>query len=387
MFNIKTMNKIAPAGLHRFTPGEFQCGDDIETPDAFLVRSAALHEVELPTSLKAIARAGAGVNNVPIDKCSDAGIVVFNTPGANANGVKELVIGTMILASRNVIPATEWVKTLKGKGDEVPNLVEKGKKQFIGPELAGKKLGVIGLGAIGVRVANAARALDMDVYGYDPYLSVEAAWAISRDIYHASSLNDIFQNCDYITIHVPLTPETRGLINAESIAAMKRGVRIFNLARGDLAVSEDVAKGLQCGQVASYVVDFPCDELLDVPGVISIPHLGASTPESEENCATMAASELMDFLKYGIIRNSVNFPNVDLPISAAGRVTIIHKNKPTMLSQITACFAEACINIENIIDKSKKEMAYTIVDVSEERLDAVTDRLRALDGVIRVRVI
>ncbi|MFT8888448.1 MAG: phosphoglycerate dehydrogenase [Ethanoligenens sp.] len=387
MFNIKTMNKISLSGLTKFTPGEFQYGDDVEKPDAFIVRSASLHEVELPASLKAIARAGAGVNNVPVDKCSEEGVVVFNTPGANANGVKELLIGALVLSSRNVLDAVAWAKTLKGQGDAVPKLVEKGKSQFVGPELAGKKLGVIGLGAIGVKAANAAQALGMEVYGYDPYLSVEAAWGISQTIHHAPSLSVIYEKCDYITIHVPLTPETRGTFNTESIAAMKKGVRLFNLARGELAVPADIIEALKSGHVASYVVDFPCDELLDVPGVIPIPHLGASTPESEDNCAAMAADELINFLKTGAVKNSVNFPNVDMPLSSAGRVTIIHKNVPNMLSQITACFAQANINIDNIIDKSKKQMAYTIVDVSDEKLDAVADALRAVDGVIRVRVI
>lgn len=387
MYAIKTMNKISPSGLTKFAPGEFQYGDDIEKPDAFIVRSASLHEVELPASLKAIARAGAGVNNIPVEKCSEEGIVVFNTPGANANGVKELLIGALVLASRNVIDAVAWAKGLKGNGDDVPKLVEKGKKQFVGPELAGKKLGVVGLGAIGVQVANAAQALGMDVYGYDPYLSVQAAWGISQSIHHAASLNEIYQNCDYITIHVPLTSETRGTFNAESIAAMKKGVRLFNLARGELAVPADIAEALKAGQVASYVVDFPCDELLDVPGVIPIPHLGASTPESEDNCAAMAADELIAFLKTGAIKNSINFPNVEMPISADSRVTIVHKNVPNMLSQITTCFANANINIDNIINKSKKEMAYTIVDVSDQKLDAVVDALQAVDGVIRVRVI
>lgn len=387
MFNIKTMNKISPTGLSRFTPGEFQYGDEVESPDAFLVRSAALHEVPLSESLLAIARAGAGVNNIPLDKCSEAGVVVFNTPGANANGVKELVLASLILASRNVIDAVQWAKGLKGQGDAVPKLVEKGKSQFVGPEIAGKKLGVIGLGAIGVRVANAAQALGMEVYGYDPYLSVDAAWSITRSIHHAASLSDIYANCDYITIHVPLTPETRGTFNAESIAAMKRGVRLFNLARGELAVPADVASALKNGQVASYVVDFPTDELLDVPGVIPVPHLGASTPESEDNCAKMAADELIAFLKTGVIRNSVNFPNVDMPFSSAARVTVVHKNVPNMLAQITGCFAAEGVNIDNIIDKSKKEAAYTIVDVADQKLDAVAERLRAVEGVIRVRTL
>lgn len=387
MFSIQTMNKISPTGLSRFAPGEFQYGDSVEKPDAFIVRSAALHDVPLPESLLAIARAGAGVNNIPVEKCGDAGIVVFNTPGANANGVKELLIAALVLSSRNLVGAVEWAQGLKGQGDAVPGLVEKGKKQFVGPEIAGKKLGVIGLGAIGVRVANAAQALGMEVYGYDPYLSVDAAWSISQGIHHATNLSVIYENCDYITVHVPLTPETRGTFNAASITAMKRGVRLFNLARGELAVPGDIVEALKSGQVASYTVDFPCDELLGVPGVIPIPHLGASTPESEDNCAAMAADELIAFLKTGAIRNSVNFPAVDMPFSAAARVTIVHKNVPNMLVQITGCFAAEGVNIENIIDKSKKDTAYTMVDVADEKLDAVAARLRAVDGVVRVRVL
>jgi len=387
MFHIKTMNKISPAGTTYFTPGEFNFGDDVEKPDALIVRSATILETELPASIKAIARAGAGVNNIPVEKCSEAGIVVFNTPGANANGVKELVIGAMIMASRNVIDAVEWAKTLKGSGSDVGKLVEKGKGKFAGPELAGKKLGVIGLGAIGVMVANASQALDMEVYGFDPYLSVDAAWGISRAILRATSLKEIYEKCDYITVHVPLTPETRGTFNAESIALMKRGVRLFNFARGELAVTEDIKTAIESGQIASYTVDFPSDELLCVNGVISVPHLGASTPESEDNCAVMAVQELISFLKTGTIRNSVNFPNAEMPFSADTRITVIHKNIPNMISQISSCFAQENINIENFLNKSKKELAYTIIDTSSETVDKVVERLRAIDSVIKVRVI
>lgn len=387
MFKIKTMNKISPIGLSQFKPGAYTCSDDEEAPDGIIVRSASLHEMELPKSLKAIARAGAGTNNIPIDKCSESGIVVFNTPGANANGVKELVIGALIFASRNVIDAANWVQGLKGKGEEVGSLVEKGKKQFVGPEIAGKTLGVIGLGAIGVKVANAAKSLGMDVYGYDPYLSVKSAWGISHHIHHAASLNEIFEKCDYISIHVPLNNETKGMINAQSIAAMKKGVRIFNFARGGLAVSDDIKAGLESGQIASYTVDFPCDELLGVKGVISIPHLGASTPESEDNCAYMAANELIDFLEEGTIRNSVNFPNVELPISGNTRLTVIHKNIPNMVAQIAAVFSSENINIENMVDKSKKDYAYTIIDVSGDAVDKAVEKLNAINGVVRVRVI
>lgn len=385
MFKIKTMNKISPAGLSQLKPGDFTVSDDVENPDAVLVRSAKLHDMELPNSLKAIARAGAGTNNIPIDKCSENGVVVFNTPGANANGVKELVIGSLIMTSRNVVAASNWAQTLKGKGEEVEKLVEKGKSQFVGPEISGKTLGVIGLGAIGVLVANAAKSLGMEVYGYDPYLSVNAAWGISRTIHHAATLKEIYENCDYITIHVPLNNETSGTFNAESIAAMKTGVRLFNFARGGLAVAADIKAGLESGKIASYTIDFPCDELLGVKGVIPVPHLGASTPESEDNCAIMAAKELTEFLENGTIKNSVNFPNIELPASDGTRITVVHKNIPNMLTQISAAFSG--INIENMVDKSKKENAYTILDVSGEQVDQAVERLKAIPGVIRVRVI
>lgn len=387
MFKIKTMNKISPIGLAQFKPGAYAISEEEQSPDAILVRSASLHEVELPKSLKAIARAGAGTNNIPIDRCSENGIVVFNTPGANANAVKELVIASLIFTSRNVVDAANWVQGLKGKGDEVGKLVEKGKSQFVGPEIAGKTLGVIGLGAIGVLVANAANRLGMEVYGYDPYISVERAWGISRSIHRAASINEIYEKSDFITIHVPLNDETRGTINAQSIALMKNGVRIFNFARGDLAVAADIKAGLESGKIASYTVDFPCDELLGVKGVLSIPHLGASTPESEDNCALMAANELIDFLENGTIKNSVNFPNVDLPRSGDTRITVIHKNIPNMLAQIASAFSQCNINIENMVDKSKKEYAYTIIDVIGDTVDKAVETLQNIDGVIRVRVI
>ncbi len=387
MFNIITLNKISPSGLSQFKPGAYVCSDEIENPDAVLVRSASLHDAVLPKSLKAIARAGAGTNNIPVDKCSEEGIVVFNTPGANANAVKELVIGALIMASRNVVEASNWVQTLKGRGDEVGKLVEKGKGQFVGPELSGKTIGVIGLGAIGVMVANAAKSLGMEVYGYDPYISVEAAWGISRSIHHSASLKEIYEKCDYITIHVPLNNETRGTFNAETIAAMKNGVRLFNFARGELAVPADIIAGLESGKIASYTIDFPCDELLGVKGVIPVPHLGASTPESEDNCAFMAANELISFLEEGNIKNSVNFPNVEMPVSTDTRITVVHKNIPSMVAQISAAFSKDDINIENMLDKSKKENAYTIIDVSGDAIEKAVERLREIEGVIRVRVI
>ena len=387
MFQIKTMNKISPAGLDHFTTDEFICGDDVENPDAIIVRSASLHDMEMPKTLKAVARAGAGVNNIPIDKCSETGIVVFNTPGANANGVKELVLGSMIMTLRNVVDAVTWAKTLKGSGDEVPKLVEKGKGKFTGPEIAGKKLGVIGLGAIGVMVANSANDLGMQVYGFDPFLSIDAAWGISRSIIRAKSLREIYENCDFITVHVPLTPETRGMYNAESFAMMKRGVRLFNFARGELAVNADIVEGLQSGQLGSYTLDFPSDELLGVPGVISVPHLGASTFESEDNCASMAALELIDFLRTGDIKNSVNFPNAEMPFASKTRITVIHRNIPSMISKISNCFSENNINIDNLLNKSKKENAYSIIDTDDEFVDKVVEKIKAIEGVIRVRVI
>ena len=387
MFKIKTLNKISPVGLSQFKPDAYTCSDDEEAPDGVLVRSAKMHDMTLPKSLKAIARAGAGTNNIPVDVCSENGIVVFNTPGANANAVKELVIGALVFTSRNVVEASNWVQGLKGKGDEVAKLVEKGKSQFVGPELAGKTIGVIGLGAIGVMVANAAKSLGMEVYGYDPYISVDAAWGISRSIHHAASVNEIYEKSDFITIHVPLNNETKGTFNAQSIASMKNGVRLLNFARGELAVPADIKAGLESGKIASYTVDFPCDELLGVKGVIPVPHLGASTPESEDNCAYMAANELIAFLEEGTIKNSVNFPNVDMPVSSDIRITVVHKNIPNMVTQIAAAFGGDNINIENMVDKSKKEYAYTILDVSGDAIDKAVESLKAVDGVIRVRVI
>lgn len=388
MLKIKTLNKISPVGLDCFDRKYYTYGDEIENPDAVMVRSAAMHEMEFPDSLKAIARAGAGVNNIPVDRCSEAGIVVFNTPGANANAVKELVLAGLLISSRKVIAGIEWAKTLKGNGDQVGKMVEKGKSAFTGPEIAGKRLGVIGLGAIGIMVANAARSLGMEVYGYDPYLSVDAAWNLSRAIHHATSIKDIFAECDYITVHVPLTNETRGLINAESIATMRDGVRILNFARGDLVNDADLIAALESGKVAAYVTDFADDALLGVDGVIAIPHLGASTPESEDNCAQMAAKELIDYLENGNITNSVNLPNVSSPRDTDCRLCVIHRNVPNMLSQISGVVSAGGLNIENMINKAKKDYAYTILDLQADAVaPAVVEQIMAIDGVIRVRVI
>lgn len=385
MYQIKTLNKISKNGLDRFN-ANYNCADEIDAPDAILVRSASMHEMEMPESLLAIARAGAGVNNIPCDKCAEQGIVVFNTPGANANAVKELVLAGLLMCSRKVLPAIEWAKTLKGNGAEVGKMVEKGKGAFAGPEIMGKKLGVIGLGAIGILVANAASALGMEVYGYDPYLSVDAAWKLSRSIKHAADMNEIFTECDYITVHVPLTPDTKGFINNDSIATMKDGVRILNFARGDLVDSNAIIDALANGKVAAYVTDFPSDEVIGVDGVIAIPHLGASTPESEENCAVMAADEIREYLENGNIINSVNMPNVVVPRSTAVRVCIIHNNIPNMIAQISAAVSACNINIEKLNNQSRKDYAYTILDV-EAIDDAAIESIKAIDGVIRVRVI
>ncbi|MBE6905506.1 MAG: 3-phosphoglycerate dehydrogenase [Ruminococcaceae bacterium] len=386
MYQILTLNKISPSGLDVFDKTKYRITEDGANPDGILVRSAAMHDMALPQSLKAIARAGAGVNNIPIDKCSEQGIVVFNTPGANANAVKELVICALLMSARKIYPAMEWTQTLKGQGEEVPKLVEKGKSQFVGPELCGKKLGVIGLGAIGTRIANFARHLDMEVWGYDPYMSVETAWNISRDIKRAASLKEIYENCDFITLHLPSTPETKGMINSQSIQMMKHGVRLLNFARGDLVINEDLIEGLNEKQIRCYFTDFPSDELLGHPGVLAIPHLGASTPESEDNCAKMAASELVDYLENGNIKNSVNLPAVSMARSGDMRITMIHKNIPAMITKIATEISDSGVNIENLTNKSKKDYAYTMVDINGTVSDSVIAKLRGIEGVVRVNI-
>ena len=385
VMNILTLNKISACGTSRFDAAKYTVGDAVENPDGIMVRSAAMHEMELPASLAAIARAGAGVNNIPVDKCSEAGIVVFNTPGANANAVKELVIAGLLISSRKVIPAIEWAKTLKGNGDAVPKMVEKGKSAYAGPEIKGKRLGVIGLGAIGILVANAAKSLGMEVYGYDPFLSVDAAWGLSRAIHHATSLDQIYAECDYITVHVPLTADTREMFNAQAFAAMKPGVRVLNFSRAELVNAADMKAALADGKVAAYVVDFPTEDMLDVENVIAIPHLGASTPESEDNCAVMAADELMDYLENGNITHSVNYPEVSVPRSTETRVCVLHRNIPNMLTQISGVLAADGNNIETMTNRSKKDYAYTILDVVGDVAEASLDKIQAVDGVIRVR--
>jgi D-3-phosphoglycerate dehydrogenase len=387
LFNILTLNKIAECGINRFGKDIYNISDDIDAPDGIMVRSASLHETEFPASLKAIARAGAGVNNIPIDRCSEAGIVVFNTPGANANAVKELVLAGLLISSRKIIHAIEWAKTLKGKGSEVPKLVEKGKSSFAGPEIKGKALGVIGLGAIGVLVANSAKRLGMEVYGYDPYISVDAAWGLSSSVNHASSLQQVFEKCDYITVHVPLAPDTREMLNASAFDMMREGVRILNFSRAELVNGDDMRKALSDGKVAAYVVDFPTDDMLDVENVIAIPHLGASTPESEDNCAIMAAQELIEYLENGNIVNSVNFPSVEVDRSTDTRICVLHRNIPNMLAQISGVVSGTGVNIETMVNRSKKDYAYTILDTVGDVPDEVLSSIEAIDGVIRTRKI
>jgi len=379
---IKLLNKISPVGLNLFDD-QYEIGEDLNNEDAVLVRSASMHEYEMNDNLKAIARAGAGVNNIPIEECSEKGIVVFNTPGANANAVKELVLCGLLLSSRKVLEGIDWVKTLKGD-ENVAKTVEKGKNQFVGPELDGKKLGIIGLGAIGVKVANAAIKLGMEVYGFDPYMSVSAAWGMSKWVKHAPSMEMIFSECDYITIHAPSTKETKGMINEKSIAMMKDGVRILNFARADLADSQAVLEAVKNGKIAKYVTDFVTPDLVDQDNVIAMPHLGASTPESEDNCARMAAKEIIDYLENGNIVNSVNFPMVNEPRMTKHRVCIIHKNVPNMLAQFAALFANQQINIENMVNKARGDYAYTIMDTNDI---VAAEEFEALENIVNVRVI
>lgn len=385
MFNIHTLNKISPAGLDNFDRTKYSYGEDVTNADAIMVRSASMHDMAFEKELKAIARAGAGTNNIPVEKCAEQGIVVFNTPGANANAVKELVIMALLMGSRKVKGSMEWIKTLKGAGDDVSKQVEKGKGQFVGPEIFGKKLGVIGLGAIGIMVANAAQKLGMTVYGYDPYISVDAAWGLSHSIKHANSLKEIYENCDYITIHVPCNKETKGFINEASIAMMKTGVRVLNFSRGELVEENDMIKALTDKKVSAYLTDFPTDAMLSEENVVAFPHLGASTPESEDNCAIMGALELIDFLENGNIKNSVNMPEAVMPKTKLPRVCVIHKNVKEILTKLTAELSS--VNIENMLNKSRGDYAYTMLDIDGTVDDNIVNKLSAIDGVIKVRAI
>lgn len=386
MFDILTLNKIAACGLDQLDSKKYAVTDDASANcDGIILRSFAMHEMELPKSLKAVARAGAGTNNIPIDKCSEKGIVVFNTPGANANAVKELVLAGLFLSSRDIVGGINWASTLSG--DDVAKQVEKGKSNFAGNEVQGKTLGVIGLGAIGVLVANTAVHLGMKVVGFDPYLSVDAAWRLSSHIKHAKTADEVYAEADYLTIHIPLTSDTKHTINRDTIAKMKDGAKVLNFARGELVDIDAMKTALKSGKIAKYVVDFPSSEAINVDGIIAIPHLGASTSESEDNCAVMAAQELSNYLETGNILNSVNFPNCELPASGKGRICVLHKNIPNMLTQFTTLFAESNHNIADLINKSKKDLAYTIINTDDVVTDDIIDRIKAVSGVLRVRVI
>jgi len=386
MAKVKLMNKIASVGVDILKNAGYEVGEDVANAEGIMVRSASLHEMEFDKELLGIARAGAGVNNIPVEACAEKGIVVFNTPGANANAVKELTIAALLLSSRKITAGIEWAKTLKGEADAA-KLVEKGKAKFEGPEILGKKLGVIGLGAIGVMVANAAKNLGMDVYGYDPYISVNAAWGLSRGVHKADSLKEIYENSDYITIHVPYMPATKDYINADALAQMKDGVRIINCSRGEVVNNAAIGAALESGKVACYVTDFANVESLELPNTICMPHLGATTPESETNCAIMAAKELDNYIKNGIIKNSVNFPDFEDARDCDIRVCIFHKNIPNMLATLSGAFSKNNINIEHMTSKSKKDFAYTVLDINGDAPADIIASLSEVDGVIRVRVI
>ena len=386
MYKIQTLNEISDVIHQHLSAEQYLIAKEEPVPDGILVRSADMHSITLPESVLAIARAGAGTNNVPIDECNRRGVVVFNTPGANANAVAELVVCGMMLGSRNIAGGIQWVQTLKGKGADVPKLVEKGKNQFVGPEVRGKILGVVGLGAIGAIVANcAAQGLGMDVMGYDPFISVESAWSLSRSIKRCNTREEIYAQADYITVHVPLTDKTTGMIDAAAIAKMKDGVHLLNFSRAELVDIGALKAALETGKVASYVTDFPVDELIGVKNAVVIPHLGASTPESEENCAHMAAIELRDYLECGQIRNSVNFPEILLGASEGNRILVIHENVPSMVSSISAAVGSRHINIDSMQNKSRKEMAITVLELDDHPEEALIAEIRALPGVIRVR--
>ena len=389
MFKIQTLNAIDPEGINTFPLKKYEIASELhKSPDAIVLRSFKMHDMELQSSLKAVARAGAGVNNIPIEKCTDKGIVVFNTPGANANGVKELVIGGLMLASRDIVDSVIWAKTLIGQGDQVPALIEKGKNNFAGHEIMGKTLAVIGLGAIGVLVANAAKALGMNVVGYDPYISVQHALKLSREVTWVEGIQPLLAQADYITINVPLTPETKGYINKEKFAMMKDDVRILNFARGGLVDTDDLRVAIESGKVARYITDFPDEQMLKMKNVISIPHLGASTKESETNCAIMAVNQVMDFLENGNIINSVNFPAAGMDRHEGCRILIANKNIPNMVSQISSVLASQGLNIDSMLNRKKDGIAYNIIDITQKTMDeSVLTKLESIDGVNMVRII
>ncbi|MDR3051572.1 MAG: phosphoglycerate dehydrogenase [Oscillospiraceae bacterium] len=386
MYRLQTLNEISDA-IYQSLNASFSVRGDEPAPDGILVRSADMHSLALPPSVLAVARAGAGVNNIPLDACSEQGICVFNTPGANANAVCELAVAGMLLCSRDIVGGIQWAQGLKGQAD-VPKLVEKGKSAFVGPELRGKRLGIIGLGAIGVLVANAAVALGMDVGGYDPAISVEHAWRLSRSVHRATNLDELLATSDYVTLHLPLNDKTRGMMDGQSLGRMKRGAHLLNFARAELVDTVALREALDTGVLRAYVTDFPTEALLDVKGVMPIPHLGASTPESEDNCAAMAAAQLRDYLECGVIRNSVNLPDTELATLTKPRVAVVHRNVPNMLSAIAAAVGDLAINISDMVNKSRAAMAYTVLDLDlSDAVQSLADTIAAIPGVIRVRTL
>ena len=388
MFNINTLNSIAQIGLDRFDTAKYSIADGHPDPDGIMVRSAKMHDMQFGGRLLCIARAGAGTNNIPVDRCTESGIVVFNTPGANSEAVTELVLCALLISSRDIFGGIDWVRSISDQGDDIPKMVENGKKAYIGPEIKGKALGVIGLGAIGAKIANAALNLGMKVYGYDPYLSVDAAWALSSNIIHATNTDTIYENCDYITIHVPYMDSTRHFINREAIAKMRDGVRIINLARGELVDDDAIIEAIDCNKVARYVTDFPNAKTANCPNIIAIPHLGASTPESEDNCAVMAAIELKDYLENGNITNSVNMPAAKMARTADARLCIFHKNVPDMIAKITTALSAKGVNIENMVNSGRKgcPLAYTMIDMDAVP-DGLLDAMSSIEGIKRIRIV
>jgi D-3-phosphoglycerate dehydrogenase len=387
MFKIQTLNKISTVGLQNFPLEQYEVASEFSHPDAILVRSAKMHDMVLPDSVRAIGRAGAGVNNIPIARCTDTGVVVFNTPGANANAVKELVICSLFLSSRRIIPGVEWAKSLIGNGDEVPKLVEKGKSDFVGPEIQGKTLGIIGLGAIGLLVANAAESLGMRVIGFDPYISIDSAWKLSKNVKKAISLDSLLSESDYLSLHLPLAENTQGYIDASKFRVMKDGVRILNFARGGLVNASDLFNAFEQGKVSCFVTDFPDENLLKHPKVIGIPHLGASTPESESNCAVMAVNQVRDFLENGNIKNSVNFPEATMARNGGFRLIIANRNIPKMVGKITAVLADQDINISDMLNKHRDNLAYNIIDLDDEILPEQLEHIKNIEGIIMVRLL
>jgi D-3-phosphoglycerate dehydrogenase / 2-oxoglutarate reductase len=390
MKTIKTLNNIAESGLKVFNKDHFTIDNESENPDAIVVRSFNMHSIEFGNNVKAIARAGAGVNNIPVEKCTEQGIVVFNTPGANANAVKEMVLTSLMASSRNLFAGIAWTKALEGQGDQIPKLVEAGKKQFVGKEIKGRTLGVIGLGAIGALVANDALDLDMDVIGFDPFISVDTAWNLSRNVQRAMTIEQLFANSDYITVHVPFTNDTRGMFNEATFSIMKPGVHILNFSRGELVNETDMAAALESGQVGKYITDFPNENVLKMKNAIPIPHLGASTQESEENCAIMAARQVKEFLETGNIKNSVNFPNASLPYTGKRRVAVFHKNVPNMVGQITLAISSYNLNIADMINRSRGDYAYTMIDIDNkvngDIIPGLVEKISQIEGLVTARV-